>query len=343
MNIDNMIFRGGSEWSRDSLDKIIELVEKSLLLNLHPIIEQELRDLRIFLDPDCFEPLRFGEALNFLVDGVTHLPDNTSDVVRAVLGKIIKKMVLHLSTEAFMKKVYYEQSLTDPLTGLLNRRGIAESWLLHYRRIQSGSAQFLLLYGDVNHFGKVNKAAHHDTGDRLISLLASTMSQVFHRGNDIATFGRLDAEGPLETPGRPGGDEVVISVSEDITDARKTISNWGPNTLLYAARMINVALREFEEGLTETVRDYLAESAGYRNTLELAVGGIWIPPGHPGHIQLILDGRNEVQVIECPPHTNRPNHGDTALHTYLNLADETMQESKRLIKIARCAGIALEL
>ncbi len=62
---------------------------------------------------------------------------------------------------------------TDPLTGLLNRRGIYESIEL----ILSKSNQVAAIMIDIDHFKRVNDTYGHNVGDDVIRLLAKNIKQ----------------------------------------------------------------------------------------------------------------------------------------------------------------------
>lgn len=87
------------------------------------------------------------------------------------------------------------QSLTDPLTGVANRRAFitrVESALGHTHRYNT---PFSLAYIDVDNFKRVNDGAGHAAGDRLLCSVAQTI-QTTLRGDDLVA--------------RLGGDEFGI-------------------------------------------------------------------------------------------------------------------------------------
>ncbi|WP_113632985.1 sensor domain-containing diguanylate cyclase [Pectobacterium peruviense] len=72
------------------------------------------------------------------------------------------------------------QAHTDPLTGLLNRRGIYENIEL----ILSKSNQVAAIVIDIDHFKRVNDTYGHNIGDDVIRLLAKNIKQG-SRGSDL--------------------------------------------------------------------------------------------------------------------------------------------------------------
>nr|WED69440.1 GGDEF domain-containing protein [Pectobacterium colocasium] len=65
------------------------------------------------------------------------------------------------------------QAHTDPLTGLLNRRGVYENIEL----ILSKSHQAAAIVIDIDHFKRVNDTYGHNIGDDVIRLLAKSIKQ----------------------------------------------------------------------------------------------------------------------------------------------------------------------
>ena len=76
-------------------------------------------------------------------------------------------------------------SITDPLTGLLNRRGMQlalEQWQL------SGHA-YAVIAIDIDHFKVVNDRFGHDVGDQLLRHLAQLMQQIARQADVLCRFG----------------------------------------------------------------------------------------------------------------------------------------------------------
>ena len=91
----------------------------------------------------------------------------------------------HLSTAAS----------TDPLTGLLNRRGITDLINGESIRWQGGELGGALLYLDIDHFKRINDRLGHDAGDAVLKAFADRIRGVVRATDKVA---------------RLGGDEFVI-------------------------------------------------------------------------------------------------------------------------------------
>ena len=88
----------------------------------------------------------------------------------------------------------------DPLTGLLNRRGLERSLS---QRQQTGARGAVLML-DLDHFKRVNDVHGHDVGDRVLRDLARLVSRQMRRPDLAARF---------------GGEEFVIYLSDLGQDA----------------------------------------------------------------------------------------------------------------------------
>ena len=81
------------------------------------------------------------------------------------------------------------ESLTDPLTGQLNRRGMTEaatSCLAYLQRHQEPGA---LLMIDLDHFKNINDQLGHATGDIVLQRVASTLKQQLRQSDMLARVG----------------------------------------------------------------------------------------------------------------------------------------------------------
>lgn len=102
--------------------------------------------------------------------------------------------VLDMSVVRNLHQQLEHQAVTDPLTGLLNRRGFcqaAESVLLRSEHSQKAQA---LMYLDLDGFKRVNDTLGHEAGDRVLHWVAEQLK---------------DCLGAHAILGRMGGDEFT--------------------------------------------------------------------------------------------------------------------------------------
>jgi diguanylate cyclase (GGDEF)-like protein len=138
------------------------------------------------------------------------------------------------------------QARSDPLTGLLNRRSLENN----VRPMVERGLPYVVAYGDLDHFKKLNDTHGHETGDRALRLFARALRDAV-RPNDLAC--------------RYGGEEFLVVIPEvSLTEAADVVER------------VRVALtRALEPGTTPpfTVSFGLADSTqadDFRGVVALA-------------------------------------------------------------------------
>lgn len=134
---------------------------------------------------------------------------------------VLLLVVLLLSLGAWFAIVRREDGLrvltvTDPLTGLYNRRGffmLAErQWQSAVRRQDS----ILLFYIDVNCFKEINDTHGHKEGDLALLAVAAVLRECFRKTDILA---------------RVGGDEFAVMATEDSASSRALVERRLSKTL----------------------------------------------------------------------------------------------------------------
>ena len=146
---------------------------------------------------------------------------------------------------------------SDPLTGVLNRRGFERDAT---RRLTQSpdDATGALLFIDLNDFKLVNDEHGHEIGDKLLKIAAERLMQSLRSGDII---------------GRPGGDEFVALVPDVKPDVAESLATRLTRTLeqpyringaeMHCAASIGLALYpEHANTLTGLLR--AADGAMYR-------------------------------------------------------------------------------
>lgn len=88
-----------------------------------------------------------------------------------------------------------QQALLDPLTGLLNRRGLLDQVEADIARYEDTGSKMALLYVDLDYFKQINDLYGHDTGDLVLTEMTRRLGE---------------AIGATSAAGRLGGDEFVV-------------------------------------------------------------------------------------------------------------------------------------
>jgi diguanylate cyclase (GGDEF)-like protein len=112
-------------------------------------------------------------------------------------------LVLLLTKERTVR-IHKAAALTDPMTGLFNRRGFVESaHQLMMRQARKKETVSVLMF-DLDHFKGINDSYGHEVGDMALRLFGTTVAGTL-RANDIVA--------------RFGGEEFVAMLPGTLTDA----------------------------------------------------------------------------------------------------------------------------
>ncbi|MBT2342409.1 MULTISPECIES: putative bifunctional diguanylate cyclase/phosphodiesterase [Pseudomonas] len=103
-----------------------------------------------------------------------------------------KAMVVTLQDMSVVRHLHQQleyQAVTDPLTGLLNRRGFyqtAENLLMRSERLENN---WVLLYLDLDGFKRVNDSLGHDAGDRVLRWVSEQLKACLRPFDILARLG----------------------------------------------------------------------------------------------------------------------------------------------------------
>ncbi len=149
---------------------IISVIEVIALLNYEPSVPQQYR---VYSEPAA---RALDLSINFLI------------AVSVIFAVVI---VLNNYFDSEHKRIY-KHSITDPLTGIYNRR-----YLVHQlETVQNSSNQiFTLLMMDLNNFKRINDTYGHVVGDDVLREFGKILNEACRLG---------------DIPTRYGGDEFII-------------------------------------------------------------------------------------------------------------------------------------
>lgn len=169
----------GALGERQALKCLIIDVDRDTPRRVIPL----LLDLRA--DPDILEHIR--DALDCGADDIVG-----TDMSNPELTHRIQIHQDHLRTNAILREssiIGFNAAVTDPLTGLYNRR-YAQSHinlLLEDARSNGGSVTALMV--DIDHFKSINDVHGHFVGDQVICSVAHTLKSAIRASDLVARFG----------------------------------------------------------------------------------------------------------------------------------------------------------
>lgn len=88
-----------------------------------------------------------------------------------------------------MSQKFEKQAMRDPLSGLLNRRGMRESLQQEFDRCKRYNNNLTVMMCDIDHFKVVNDQYGHDKGDEIIKSLATMLKAGLRKQDSLARWG----------------------------------------------------------------------------------------------------------------------------------------------------------
>jgi len=143
---------------------------------------------------------RTGEEtpVEYVMSAIRDLPGGpTHGIVVAIRDVGPLKSLINQLEEASRR--LQEQVITDPLTGVYNRRYLEARLEDEFNAAMRYNRSFSLMMLDLDHFKRINDDFGHDEGDKLLKRVSSSLSKGI-RNSDVIT--------------RYGGDEFVILMPE---------------------------------------------------------------------------------------------------------------------------------
>jgi diguanylate cyclase (GGDEF)-like protein len=127
-----------------------------------------------------------------------------------VVGVLAALVLLMFAWVAVVRRQASLQTLavSDPLTGLYNRRGFLLLAEQQWRLAQRGDRQFLLFYIDVDRFKEINDSFGHKEGDAALQTVANVLHESFRKADIL---------------GRLGGDEFAVAAIDAALESQMTL------------------------------------------------------------------------------------------------------------------------
>ncbi len=108
-----------------------------------------------------------------------------------------------------MNRRLYEKATKDSLTGLFNRRKMADLIEYEYDRSIRNQLPFSIIITDIDHFKKVNDTYGHDCGDIVLEEISQILMSLIRKQDQVSRW---------------GGEEFLLLLPETGTDGALTLA-----------------------------------------------------------------------------------------------------------------------
>jgi diguanylate cyclase (GGDEF)-like protein/PAS domain S-box-containing protein len=205
-----------------------------------------------------------GQVIHTLATAASYLDEDAHRV--AIL------QVLDISERKRLEEQLGHLASHDPLTGLFNRRRLAEELDRELTRVRRYPGRGAVLALDFDGFKFVNDTLGHAAGDRLVASLADSMKRTLRASETIA---------------RTGGSSRVLELAESVTIDGEFVERLPENR---ADQLLVKAVAEVARGLgAETIAEFVQDDETVALLHELGVGyAQGHHTGRPGPLDDIL-------------------------------------------------------
>ncbi len=114
-------------------------------------------------------------------------------------------MIQDITNRKKMEEKLHRVSITDDLTGLLNRRGFVNMADKQFKIADRKKDDLFLIYADLDNLKKINDNNGHQAGDQALLETAKILNKTFRQSDII---------------GRLGGDEFAVLTTSDVDPGR---------------------------------------------------------------------------------------------------------------------------
>jgi diguanylate cyclase (GGDEF)-like protein/PAS domain S-box-containing protein len=152
--------------------------------------------------------------------------------------------VEHINTQELI-----DAALTDPLTGLHNRRGLeGRAEAFHFRPGGAPVTQVWIMV-DIDHFKRVNDTYGHEAGDEVLKAVAEALRSTARGADIVARFG--GEEFVLVLPDTSA--ELAVRIAERLRLAIEALSTNVEGQVIRVTASFGVAQRAAQEGQLEVL------------------------------------------------------------------------------------------
>ena len=131
------------------------------------------------------------------------------NTVETTEGFSVIALVTDITERMKTEKLLKAEALTDPLTGLFNRRAFENQLAAEEGRVERGNAPYAIVLSDIDHFKTINDTYGHDVGDEVLRHIAELFT---------------DTTRKADIPARWGGEEFILLLPETDCDGGQVLA-----------------------------------------------------------------------------------------------------------------------
>jgi diguanylate cyclase (GGDEF)-like protein len=128
--------------------------------------------------------------------------------VLAIVGAWVVAFAIEAGMASELKLLH--EALSDPLTGLYNRRSLSATLDSEWNRARRSRDSLSILFIDIDHFKRLNDAHGHEVGDRVLVLVAECIRASIRRSSDLVA--------------RYGGEEFAILLPDTTAESANALA-----------------------------------------------------------------------------------------------------------------------
>ena len=189
-----------------------------------------------------------------------------------IVGLVLNMVLAYMVANRLVRRLHH-RAVRDPLTGLLNRRGLAPALQRESNRLRRHGERYAVLAVDVDHFKAINDRHGHAAGDAVLVRLAELLQQAAREVDTVARLGGEEFCLLLPHTDLPGAEQAAERLCRLVREA-----HW-PQLQRGLTVSVGVALAQADERSAQAVLEradaaLLRAKGEGRNRVVLALGRV---------------------------------------------------------------------